>query len=130
MAELLVKDIMTRELKSILYDKSIKEAAEKMTDEKIPFLLVIDEKDNPIGIVTRKDIAFRVMRKSKNPEDILVSAVMSSPIATVSENLNVRNFGKLLGEKGYKRLLVEREGILVGAASNTDILKAVANNQI
>jgi len=128
---LTVKDIMTKGIKSIAYNKTIKEAAEKMIAEKVSLLLVVDNNNKPIGVVTRKDIAFRVIRKAENPEDVLVSAIMSAPISTINENLSVVELGKILGERKYKRLLVENDrGELTGIVSTTDILKAVANGKI
>ena len=128
--KLLVSDIMTNEIKSIYYYETIKSAAGKMVNGNVSFLLVTDEKDNQIGVITRKDVAFRVVRKAKNPEDILVSSIMSSPIATENENVSVIDFARILGEKKYRRMLVEKNGKLVGIASISDIIKAVANDKI
>ncbi len=126
-----VKDIMTKGVKSIAYDKNIKEAAENMLKEKVSLLLVVDSSNKPIGVVTRKDIAFRVIRKAESPENVMVAAIMSAPVSTISENLSVTELGKFLGVKKYKRLLVENDkGELTGIVSTTDILKAVANGKI
>jgi len=122
---------MTKGVKSIAYDKTIKEAAENMLKEKVSLLLVVDSSNKPIGVVTRKDIAFRVIRKAENPENVMVAAIMSAPVSTINENLSVIELGKILGKKKYKRLLVENDnGDLTGIVSTTDILKAVANNKI
>jgi len=126
-----VKDIMTKGVKSIAYNKTIKEAAENMLKEKVSLLLVVDGSNKPIGVVTRKDVAFRVIRKVESPENVLVAAIMSAPVSAISENLSAVELGKFLGEKKYKRLLVENDnGELTGIVSTTDILKAVANNKI
>jgi CBS domain-containing protein len=93
--ELPVSDIMTEEIKSVYYYEKIKSVAK-------------NEKDNPVGVVTRKDVAFRVVRKAKTPEDISVSSIMSSPVATVNENVSVMDFAKILGKMEYNRLLVEK----------------------
>lgn len=128
---LTVKDIMTKGIKSIAYNKNIKEAAEKMIKEKVSLLLVVDSSNKPIGVVTRKDVAFRVIRKAENPENVKVSAIMSAPISTINENLSVVELGKILGKKKYKRLLVENNNKkLTGIVSTTDILKAVADDKI
>mgnify|MGYP001089631535 CR=1 FL=1 len=126
-----VKDIMTKGVKTIAYNKSIKEAAENMLKEKVSLLLVVDGSNKPIGVVTRKDIAFRVIRKSERPEDVMVAVIMSAPVSTINENLSAVELGKFFGEKKYKRLLVENDnGELAGIVSTTDMLKAVANNKI
>lgn len=128
--ELLVKEIMTTGIKSIPYTASIIDAAKKMISEKVSLLLVTDDKENFIGVVTRKDIAFRVIRKSANVKDTLVASIMSSPISTVNENLTVRELCKILDEKKYKRMIVESDGKIVGVVSTTDVLKAVAEGKI
>ena len=126
-----VKDIMTKGVKTIAYNKSIKEAAENMLKEKVSLLLVVDGSNKPIGVVTRQDLAFRVIRKSESPEDVMVAVIMSAPVSTINENLSAVELGKFFGEKKYKRLLVENDnGELAGIVSTTDMLKAVANNKI
>jgi CBS domain-containing protein len=115
--ELLVRGIMNGEIKSVYYYEAVKSVAK-------------NEKDNPVGAVTRKDVSFRVVRKAKNPQDIPVSSITSYPVATVNENVSVRDFARILGEKKYKHLLVEKNRKLTGIASNTDILNAVAGNKI
>ena len=51
-----VEDIMITDLKTITKDVFIEEAAQKMIDNGISVLPVVDEEDRVIGIITEKDI--------------------------------------------------------------------------
>lgn len=51
-----VEDIMLTDIKTITEDAFIEEAAQKMLDEGISVLPVIDEDDHVVGIITEKDI--------------------------------------------------------------------------
>jgi predicted transcriptional regulator len=115
--ELLVRGIMTEEIKSVYYYETIKSAAK-------------NEKDNPVGAVTRKDVSCRVVRNAKPPQNVLVSSITSSTVATVNENVSVREFAKILGEMEYNHLLIEKNGKLAGIAGSSDIINAVAGDKI
>ena len=51
-----VKDIMIKDVKTISQDEFVEIAAQKMLDNEISCLPVVDEKDKVIGIITDKDI--------------------------------------------------------------------------
>lgn len=60
LAQLKLKDIMTKDVITVRADDTIKKAAELLHDEQIGALPVIDEKDKVVGIITESDI-FRIM---------------------------------------------------------------------
>jgi len=51
-----VSQVMSRKLITIEYDGTIEEAAELMHKKKIKRVLVIDEQDNLVGIITATDV--------------------------------------------------------------------------
>ncbi|MFN3527901.1 MAG: cyclic nucleotide-binding/CBS domain-containing protein [Candidatus Altarchaeaceae archaeon] len=57
MAEIKVRDIMKKEIETIGKDESLMDAILKMAEKNIGCLIVRpDEKREPFGIITRKDI--------------------------------------------------------------------------
>jgi len=54
---LTAKDVMTKNLESCSGNDSLAQAADKMKTKKIRRLLVIDDKNNPVGILSLGDIA-------------------------------------------------------------------------
>lgn len=55
----------------------IAEAALLMRDEDIGALVVVDNEENPIGIITDRDIVVSVIADRENPEKILVEELMT-----------------------------------------------------
>ena len=57
-----VKDIMTKEVVSINVNNSVFDAAELMSSSQLGCLIIMDGED-PVGIVTERDIVRRVCAK-------------------------------------------------------------------
>lgn len=60
---LIVKEVMTREVKTIGPEETVEEAANVLVHQKIKRLPVLDEEGNLIGIVARRDIMEHLFRK-------------------------------------------------------------------
>ena len=84
--------------------------------------VVITEEDKPVGIVTDRDIVMKVIMKDRDPSKLKVKEIMSSPLMTIEADASLRRAGKLLVEKGIRRLLVIDDGELVGVVSLRNIL--------
>jgi len=68
-----VKDIMTRRVKTIGPEKTLREAARAMAKSKIGSIVVAEGK--PLGIVTEGDV-LRAVGKGLNPSKTRVGALM------------------------------------------------------
>ncbi|MEA2052560.1 MAG: CBS domain-containing protein [Euryarchaeota archaeon] len=84
--------------------------------------VVITEEDKPVGIVTDRDIVMKVIMKDRDISKLKVKEIMSSPLMTIEADASLRRAGKLLVEKGIRRLLVTDDGELVGVVSLRNIL--------
>jgi predicted transcriptional regulator len=58
-----VKDIMTKNIVSIQQNKTALEAARLMTESSISSLIVYDDDENPVGILTERDFLNRICSK-------------------------------------------------------------------
>ena len=63
----------------------------------------------PIGIVTERDILYRVITENKSPYKTMVREVMSSPVISIDEGATVRDTITLMREKNIRRLIVSRQ---------------------
>ena len=84
--------------------------------------VVITEEDKPVGIVTDRDIVTKVILKDRDISELKVKEIMSSPLITIEADASLRHAGKLLVEKGIRRLLVIDDEELVGVISLRNIL--------
>ena len=65
--------------------ESVQIAASRMNTRNVGTLLVIDEQKHPIGILTDRDLAIRVVGKGLDPESTTVESVMSPTPESVTE---------------------------------------------
>ncbi len=80
-----VKDLIKREPITIQASQTVQKAAIEMARHHIGSLLVRDEQDEIIGIITDKDLRNKVVAKAR-PYNTAVSDVMSSPVATIDSD--------------------------------------------
>lgn len=110
-----VRDVMTKDVIVADPDCSVLDAAKKMASKKIGGLVVV-EFGRPVGLVTERDILWKVTAKEKNPRKVSVRDVMTSPVITVSPLGTLRAAARIMLDNNVRRLVVTRldevEGIL------------------
>ncbi len=143
--EMLVRDVMTKNVLSITKYESIMQVANTLTEKNISGLPVVDKENKVIGIVTQADILSMVgvsrehtfkdllkyMLGERLPErriGDLVGDIMTSPALTIRPNTNIAEAVKIMDEKRIRRLtVVDESNRLIGILTRADILKAVIN---
>ncbi len=100
------------------------EIAYKMREHGIGSVVIVNEKDEPIGIVTERDLVIKVVSQGKNPDEVIARDIMSQPVITVEEDMEVNEAVKLMVDKGIRRLpIVDDNGKLIGIVTMQDILQ-------
>ncbi len=121
----LVRDVMTKNVRVVRPDSSVKEVVATMNKFDIGSIIVV-QGDRPVGIITERDILKRVVEPCLAPETLTARHVMTSPVLTIDENASVNEAAKLMAKKGVKKLLVTRNNEeLVGIITFTDIVAKV-----
>jgi CBS domain-containing protein len=124
-----VRDVMTRDVIVIDPDRTVLDAAKRMASKKIGGL-VVAQFGRPIGLLTERDILWKVTAKEENPRKVLVRDVMSSPVVTVSPMATLRAAARLMIEKGTRWIVVTRldevEGVLTASDLTQGFLEAYA----
>jgi CBS domain-containing protein len=113
-------DVMNREVITVSPHASVREAARLMREHNIGTLVVVDE-GYPVGIITERDLATRVVAQDLGG-DTRVEDVMSTELITVSESTSIENVLATMQRHGFRRLPVLKEGKLVGILTLRDIL--------
>ena len=118
-----VSDIMN-ELVTIEGSVSVKEAAEKMLEKGIGSI-VVTEKGNPVGIVTKSDLLSRVIVNCRDPRECKIGDIMSSPLISINKNTPLLDAMRELRHRKVRRLLVNDGAKLVDIVSECDMINAV-----
>lgn len=123
----LAKDIMNRKLETIYEDASVYEAIEKMIDKRIRSLLVVPKESNKdYGVVTVRNIIFKVIAPNKDPHQVRIGEISSKPIVCVYEETPVEEILDLMSKNNFARIFIKnREGKIVGMVSFFDVLTHV-----
>jgi len=68
--------------------------------------VIVRENDAPVGILTIKDLIFRVISKGLDPEKVTVSSVMSSPLITIKTSDTLKTALNIMKRNNIRRILV------------------------
>ncbi|MFO7942074.1 MAG: M50 family metallopeptidase [Bacillota bacterium] len=120
-SDLAVADLMTRDVNTVNPTDSITELMNRMVQERHSGYPVVDESGDLVGCVTLGDIR---ERSSGDPDDVFVEDIMSRDLITVSPGEDLYSAFSKLSEAEIGRLMVVKEGVLVGILTRSDIMKA------
>lgn len=124
-----VRDMMTRDVIVIDPDRTVLDAAKRMTSKQIGGLVVV-EHGRPVGLVTDRDIVYKVTSKERNPSKVLVREIMTSPVVTVSPLTTLRAAARVMLDRKTRWLVVTRldkvEGIITASDLTWGFLEAFA----
>jgi CBS domain-containing protein len=128
-----VKEIMSTKLETIDVTKNAQEAAKKMNDKRISSVLVVggdNKSEEPIGIVTERDLVIRVCAAGTSSKDVGIREIMSSPIVTVESHATVETAADLMLSNKVRHLLVidEQTRKPVGIVAPSDLNKYLRGN--
>jgi signal-transduction protein with cAMP-binding, CBS, and nucleotidyltransferase domain len=119
--ELKVREIMScpcvTEDEGALVTQIVKDMAEMEIGS-----VVITSGRQPVGIVTERDIALKVLLQNKQADEVKAKEIMSSPLVSIDPATTVDEASKLLAKKHLKRLPVVEDGTLLGIVSIRNIL--------
>jgi predicted transcriptional regulator len=116
---ILVGEIMTKNVKKVDVNDSIEKAAQVMRDEKIGSVVVMGEK-NVKGIVTTMDIVYKHVAGKKGQN---VGDIMSTNLIIVAPNVSIEEASRQMIKHNIEKLLVFDNNQLVGIITNNDVLK-------
>ena len=87
--------------------------------------VVIEDSGGADGIFTERDLLQRVVAAGLDPAATLLSAVMSSPVATCTLSTTVRDALDSMFERHMRHLVIQEDGGLVGLIGIRDVLAAL-----
>ena len=120
-----IQEVMVKKLESIGPDATVYDAIEKMVDKRIRSLLVRpkDEKD-VYGVVTVRDIVFKVIGKNLDPNKIRIEEIASKPLISIDKDMDIDHVISLMNKFNIARVFVFDGKEIVGVASLLDIMAA------
>ena len=119
-----VQDAMTADPVTIGRSSSVVEAARLMESADVGSVPVVDG-GTPVGIVTDRDIAIRVVAQGKDPNQTQVAEIATDQPYYVHPDQDLDEALELMAYRKVRRLPVVDDGQLVGVLAQADILHEV-----
>jgi CBS domain-containing protein len=123
-----VSQVMRTKLETVNQSRTAQEASKRMRDKRVSSLVVIDEEEAPIGIVTERDLVRQVCSKDISSNNIIIHHIMSSPIVTIDVNASIEEAAEKMIQKKVRHLLIVDENRLSGIITPSDFTTYLREN--
>lgn len=122
--DLRVGDIMTVGVIALPSSSTVEEAAKLLRKTKVGCVLVTTKK-KANGIVTERDLVYKVVAAGRDPKKTKLEKIMSTPLKTITAGEKIGKAALVLKEKKVKRLpVVNKKKQLVGIITEGDLMRA------
>ncbi|MBI3465258.1 MAG: CBS domain-containing protein [Planctomycetes bacterium] len=115
--------ICIRQVDTAQPSESVQAAGRRMLDRKVGTLVVVDEDNRPVGMITDRDLAVRVVARGLDAYMTAVSQIMTPSPRTVQESTPIESALAIMRSAACRRLpVVGESGTLLGLVSLDDVL--------
>lgn len=99
-----------------------REAALRMRDHRVGCVVVI-RGPRPIGILTDRDLALRVVAEGRDPDRTLVSEIVTHDAVTIERDATIETAARIMKDRGVRRLpIVDADGRVTGIVTADDLV--------
>ncbi len=127
---MLIKDIMTPNPITCCDTDSLNDAAQRMWEQDVGAIPVVDESGMATGMLTDRDIAMAAYIQGRPPASIPVQTAMAKMLHTVRPDEDVRAAHQAMREHQVRRLpVVDAEGKPVGIIALNDIARRLGTGR-
>lgn len=120
---------MNRNIKTISKEENVLNAARIMKDNFIANLVVV-ENGQPVGIVTERDICYKVVALDKSSHSTKIEDIMTKTLITAKAEDTVSEVSRRMGLAKIKQIpIVDNNYSLVGIITSSDLVRVVSHLQ-
>ncbi len=118
-----VKEIMNSKLETLEHHASVYDAIEKLVDKRIRSILLLPENEQDVyGVITVRDIVFKVINKNLDPHKVRIEEIASKPVISIDKDTEVEHLIKLMEKFNIARVFVHEGRQIIGVVSLFDVL--------
>ena len=103
---IVVRDLMRKNPYTVAESASIQDTARIMNDKRVSSLVILDEDNNPVGLVTERDLVRKVCINDLPTNRVTNKEIMSSPLITIDSESSASTATDLMLKNHVRHLLV------------------------
>jgi len=115
-----VAEAMRKNIVTVDEGASVAEASMNM-HKKGEGCAIVLRQGKPFGIMTERDVTWKVAGEGLDPKNVKVFEVMSTPLVTVDPDADLQEAAKVMKDHRIRRLAVVRENVLYGVLTAADV---------
>jgi CBS domain-containing protein len=125
----LLREIMTATVITAAPQTPVRRVAELMRDRNVGSVVLTDDADRPVGIITDRDLAIGVLAGAGEPGDPAARCA-TAPVVTGEQDMELEEAAALMVGHRIRRLPVVETERLVGIVTLDDIAVRTGNLEV
>jgi CBS domain-containing protein len=121
------RDVMNKNLVVLRADTTVEQAIRSLLEHHVSGAPVVDQQGRLVGIVSEFQLLEAIYRPEVKREQ--VCDLMTKDVITVPENATLSEVANLLLLHRIRRVLVVRDGKMVGIIARRDLLRCVVDTE-
>jgi CBS domain-containing protein len=97
-----------KQVATALATETVQAAAERMTQQHVGALVIVDDAQRPVGILTDRDIVCRVLNERRDPGTTSIQEVMSTSPVVARDSDRIDEVAFTMHQKGVRRVPTSR----------------------
>ena len=107
-------------------DNSIAEAARRMARFDVGLVVIMDDEDRIVGVLSERDIVIGLGNSNGADEEALVGEWMTESVVTIGPKDSLLDAALAMNAHGIRHLVAVEDGRAVGVLSIRDVLRVFA----
>lgn len=122
-SKITLESIARAPVPTVLLSTHVSEIAKIMVKQNVGAVVVARD-DEPLGIVTERDILERVVLANKDLDEVVAQEIMTEPLLTIDSTRSIREAIEIMRKNKLRRLVVVKGEKLVGLVTERRLLIA------
>ncbi len=122
-----IREIMKKDVVSLGVNDNISNAIKTMIERNIGGIPIVDHDNAVVGIVSERDFVRTVADITTLKS---VNKYMSNKVVTASPDISVGEATRTMIEKGFRRIPIVKENVLLGIVTASDVMRYLGSGEI